>query len=311
MKTNFETAKIIKYAWNSFSATKIAYIKDGMIMKRVVVISTLLLFGTILSENVISDTPMTASVIIPCYWRHAQFLFDLLKVYEHQTELPDEVVISMSEVGKVKTSLIKMLQQERWLFPITLLISEEQLFAGENRNRACAHAKGDILICQDADDIPHPQRIEIIKHFFKTHKVDHLMHEWIAIGAHSAIDIKKYDLTQIDFAFPKNFQEAWLSATFTNGNVAIAQHVFEKVKWSSAHRRQDSAFNKEVYSSFNHCITLNVPLLLYRSFLSSIAPSAINFEAKNVNTQVLSSLTYSENQNEKAKRYAMSVITNA
>ena len=43
----------------------------------------------------------TVSIIVPCHPKHAQHIESLLRVYEQQTVLPDEVVVSFSNAGSV------------------------------------------------------------------------------------------------------------------------------------------------------------------------------------------------------------------
>ena len=67
------------------------------------------------------------SVIIPCHFKHAYLLHPLLQLFERQTRLPDEVVISLSEANKVSRSIIATLENEEWLFPVKLLLSDERV----------------------------------------------------------------------------------------------------------------------------------------------------------------------------------------
>lgn len=115
------------------------------------------------------------SVIIPCYHGNARFLYSLLKLYERQTILPDEVVISLSEAHFVPEAIDKI-RNEEWKFPVKVLTSDDQHYAGWNRNNGCSYSQGDILILQDADDIPHPKRVEEIIFFFKQYDLDHCVH---------------------------------------------------------------------------------------------------------------------------------------
>ncbi len=217
-----------------------------------------------------TDNPYTTSVIIPCYYKHARLLYELLRSYEHQTQLPDEVVISLSQADLVPDAVIQQLCNERWAFPVKLVTTNKQQYAGENRNNACDHASGTIFICQDADDLPHPQRVEIIKHFFQHYPVDHLFHQWQEVVQGVPASFQHYDdLEQISFAYHRSFRELWRYAKFTNGNVAIARHVFDKIRWSSEPRGQDTTYNTEVYKQFEHGIAIQATLLGYRRYLSS------------------------------------------
>lgn len=124
----------------------------------------------------LGNTGIKVSIIIPCHSKHAIYLPELLQAYASQTVLPDEVVIAVSESELMPDALLKVLQNSKWPFPIKYVLSKEKAFAGENRNKACAIATGDLFVCQDADDLPTTNRIEVIKYFFNTHEIDHLMH---------------------------------------------------------------------------------------------------------------------------------------
>jgi glycosyltransferase involved in cell wall biosynthesis len=217
---------------------------------------------------------LKVSLIIPCIPLHAPYLSSLLKTYEMQTVLPDEVVISLSEADLVESKILKELQTQPWHFPILLVLSKEKLYAGENRNKACEHATGDIFVCQDADDIPHPQRLEIIKYFFEHYPVDHLVHEFVfvTLSAHSIPSYTMHsDFSKIPFFYNEEISHAWKNGEpLSPGNPAIRRAVFEKIKWSNMPRQQDLIFNEAVYEQFKHCYALKIPLLLYRQFLSSL-----------------------------------------
>jgi|GEM_PF-1608836 len=213
----------------------------------------------------------TVSVIIPCYYKHAPLLYPLLALYEQQTRLPDEVVISLSQAHLVDVQVIKNIENRQWSFPVKLIMTDEKKYAGENRNIACEDATGSVFMCQDADDIPHPQRVEIITHFFNNYPVDHLLHQWVEVlPEDTGASFAEYnDLEHISFAYHKNFHELWHCGHFTNGNVAIARHVFDTVRWSSKRRGQDTLFNEKVYRQFSNGIAIQAVLLGYRRYLSS------------------------------------------
>ena len=210
---------------------------------------------------------LKTSIIVPCIAQHAHHLYNLVNSYQNQTELPDEMVISLSSCDEVvQTDVVEMVREESWGFQVKLLATKEKLFAGENRNRACEHATGTLLICQDADDIPHPQRVEIITYFFKNYRIDHLIHQfvpWRCVPGENPF-IQYNDLSSLAFFYPQMFQEICDIGTFTNGNSAMMREVFDAIKWSACPRGQDVIFNKAVYARFSHCIAIPIPLLGYR-----------------------------------------------
>ena len=123
---------------------------------------------------------LTTSVIIPCYWGHFKCLSELLDVLCKQTVLPDEVVISLSEIEKLNTRAIQQFEEKIYPFPVKIIKHKERLFAGANRNSACKNASGDIFILNDADDLPHIQRIEMIRHVFENTDAQMVAHYYSA-----------------------------------------------------------------------------------------------------------------------------------
>lgn len=215
---------------------------------------------------------LKTSLIIPCYYKHTQHLYDLLKQYEQQTVLPDEVIIAVSEANNVNPAELQAIQGENWAFPVTMSTTNEVQYAGQNRNTACCLARGDILILQDADDIPHPQRIEIIKYFFEQYDVDHLMHQYVTSrematqnDALQFIDA----LRHIKPLWPNYYLIADRVPCIHNGNIAISKELFAKLQWSGKQRGQDEEFNRRAYEQTKNCVVIRVPLLTYRSYLSS------------------------------------------
>lgn len=242
----------------------------------------------------------TVSLVIPCYHKHAPWLYDLLAMYEYQTRLPDEVIISLSEVHLVDRAVLARLKNERWAFPVKLITTKEQKNAGENRNKACEYAQGDIFICQDADDVAHKQRIEIIHYFFTQYAIDHLMHEFRIIPpGEKKRKYKRYNPCNIQFFMTKDFELLWRAARFTNGNVAISRSLFEKMKWPATHYAEDTDFNREVYKYYSkQCIVINAVLYGYRQYLSSHAEKAVRVD-------VAREVVYTKKPNQ---RYAVEVI---
>lgn len=218
---------------------------------------------------------LKTSLIIPCYYKHAGNLYPLLRMYEEQTRLPDEVVISLSEIQRVDSAILDELTHELWAFPITIVGSEKKQLAGENRNTACKYAVGDVFICQDADDIVHPQRIELIHYFFTHYDIDHLMHQYEMVFPDDQKSLFEGYINPeaVSFVWRDTYRETMKVGMLTNGNVAIARDVLKKVKWTNKPRGQDTEFNKNVYRKFKRCIAIRALLYGYRQYLSSAGTS--------------------------------------
>lgn len=214
---------------------------------------------------------MKVSVIIPCYFKHFALLPELLTYYVNQTVLPDEVVISLSESDRVSQDTIRAIETNSWPFSLKLVCSKEKLTAGQNRNVACKNSSGDLIICQDADDIPHPQRVEIIKHHFENYEIDHLLHFWIP----SNVSFQRYDVNQIaEFGrYFKVYDEAincFKVGDSTNGNCSFRKEVFQLIQWSDIPQAgEDVQFNYNVYQLFKNKVIFKLPLLYYRKTYST------------------------------------------
>ena len=233
-------------------------------MKRVLFLWLLPLFAE--SPELRRDPkPMTLSVIIPCAAFHFQHLPYLLECYAHQTCVPDEVVISLSDTRLLQSEELERFTQREWPFRLVLLQAREIQSAGRNRNIACAPATGDILLCQDADDLPHPQRVEIVKSCFERYHISHLMHTYI-MESH---EFSPYVLEEIS---PEQyyFYDHIPQAPFHNGNIACLASVAQAIQWQdSLPCDQDVKFNREVYKKFHNNAVINCALIIYRWRLSA------------------------------------------
>lgn len=212
---------------------------------------------------------LKTSVIIPCHKNHMPYLPELLKTLSEQTCIPDEVVISFTK--HQITSLPEFSKQLPFHIEIVLL---DRQFPAHARNAACEKCSGDLIICQDADDIPHPQRIEIIKHLFEQYQLDFLIHRWIP----SSEQFNPYEVIQSDLRtyeinnYSPNFEICSNHQTFDHihsGNPSFLKKVFERVKWPEKHTAEDIHFNTQVFRFFPNKVILDANLVMYRVELSS------------------------------------------
>ncbi|CAE7582132.1 unnamed protein product [Symbiodinium natans] len=110
------------------------------------------------------------SVVIPCTLRDAQRKFalgEMLRTVLEQTLKPLEVIVALSnatadEAAAVETKLSRFLDT----IPVIVDAVEGPASSAQNRDRGLRRARGDILSVFDADDLMHPQRIELISKAF-------------------------------------------------------------------------------------------------------------------------------------------------
>lgn len=212
---------------------------------------------------------LNVSVIVPCHYKHFPLLEELLINFSHQTVHPLEIVVSLSECELVEQEKIDALENTNWPFAIKILRNPEKLYGGQNRNRASQVSVGDILIYQDADDVPHPQRVEIVKALFDRYELDHLYHAWI----HPTQSFASYTYDQYVNLCADCKRISDLGHKPTYGNVSVTREVFNAVKWPEySQKGEDADFNSQVYAKFQHTAYADVALLMYRYQYSVYSP---------------------------------------
>ncbi len=207
--------------------------------------------------------PMTTSVIVPCIARHFFWISGMLEAYQNQTKRPDEVVISLCDAKQVDPHHINLLERGQWDFKLKILRHDQVIIDGDNRTIAMDNSSGDILIFSDADDIPHPQRVEITKYFFENYEVDHLVHCWTA----KREDITHFSMDTINvLRFPSG--QALINSGYyvTTGSPCFLRKIGDVLKWSAI---EDQAHAILAYKMFKNTMFLPHPLILYRMHLSS------------------------------------------
>lgn len=207
------------------------------------------------------------SVTVPCVAKHFTLIPDLLQQYSHQTQIPDEVVISLSEIEKLNSAEVTAVELGSWPFQLKIIKHYGKVSEGHNRNIALDNSIGDIILCQDADDLPHPQRVEVVKYLFENYYVEHLMHTLINGDGqfapyNSMKDIVAYTCDTYAQAVP--------GYAIHNGHPCFLREVGYKVRWSNDFRYgTDSEFNTNVYRSIKHKVVVHSPLVMYRRVYSS------------------------------------------
>lgn len=115
---------------------------------------------------------MKIGVAVPCYIGHVKQLLNLLDSLEKQTVLPDKVVVSSSSTEKLEI-------HNKYSFPIAIITCVDKKTAAENRNIAASYLLDmDYITFFDADDIMHPQRIEILHKVFYENQTDVILHNF-------------------------------------------------------------------------------------------------------------------------------------
>lgn len=129
---------------------------------------------------------MKIAVVIPCFINHIPNLLYLLESLEKQTRIPDQVVISCSSTNEP-------LILREYKFIVKLFVCEEKKNAAQNRNIASSNVSNDIDIISyfDADDVMHPQRLEILEYVFNK-GINIVLHNFISGSEYEHSDYNTY-----------------------------------------------------------------------------------------------------------------------
>ena len=211
--------------------------------------------------TLIPDGPrqLKTSVLVPCAGKHVALLPELVDALKAQTRKPDEIIVAVS--GCIPSD-VPALDAE-------VVHSSSQRTAGANRNCAADVANGDVFIYQDADDLPHAQRLEIIAGLFEAYAIDHLMHFFYYLNAEpsqfsveQAADRSTYRTSLIACEVP---YLPGLVENVTNGNVAVVRSVALTVPWPEySGAGEDQEFNRAVYAQTKRTVVTPLPLITYR-----------------------------------------------
>ena len=198
-------------------------------------------------------TTLGISVVVPCAQSHVPHLAGLLQALHAQSRKPDQIVFATS--GCKVTDLPQLDAQ--------FVHSTERRTAGANRNRGADAALGEVVIYQDADDVPHPQRVEIVAALFEKYEIDHLMHFYDRGAA------PLQELTLKKAAKYTGYHKRLVGGV-THGNPAVARALVGAVRWPEYPQiGEDLEYNTRVYEHTKRTAVTELPLLTYRQYLSS------------------------------------------
>ena len=205
---------------------------------------------------------LKTSVVIPCVSDQLPLLEKLLQLYAQQSVVPNEVVVALSECQKISSFLIDALEHKPWPFALKMLRISQKCSTAKSRNDACAQATGDLFICQDLDTVPHPQRVEVIRHLFTTCQLEHLLHQ----GVSGSTAIQHYTAQEaVDACRRFRIYEQIDVPNVHNRSAAFLRSLYDRLHFSPLSGGQEEvAFNRMAYVFCTNKAVLQWPLLANR-----------------------------------------------
>jgi glycosyltransferase involved in cell wall biosynthesis len=204
---------------------------------------------------------MKIGVAIPSYIGHIDPLFKLLDSIQNQTIIPNKVVVSCSSTKKSDFEFqcyFEKLQQ--YTFSLEIITSEEKKNAAQNRNIAASKLSDmDYITFIDADDIMHPQRIEILLKAFQEHDSDIILHNYFIDVAFEKDIFKKINNSEINVR-ANSLRQHWsgciehinyVEEGIHHSQVSVKNVIFNKIKFPEEiefNRKEDCIFCHRVFN---------------------------------------------------------------
>ena len=208
-------------------------------------------------------------VAIPCFQGHIERLFDLLKSIQNQTILPDKVVVSCSSSSSF------YYKEEKYNFPLEVIPIEDKKSAAQNRNIAASRLNDmDYITFIDADDVMHPQKIEILIDTINKYNSDIILHNFfLSDETNSEEDFKK-NIENINVRH-NSLKQCWSGCIvhkhaerdhILHSQPTVKLTIFNEIKYPEEpeyNRKEDCIFCHRVFSLPNINNTYIVNKLSY------------------------------------------------
>lgn len=225
---------------------------------------------------------MNIGMAIPTYKDHWNKTKKLLFYLNSHDVKPDCISVSCSSSNDQILYESEYLKKELNI-EILFSFSDEKMGAWLNRNIAAEKLNTDIISFFDGDDIPHPQRIEILKYCFDNNKdINVIVHDYfyqegltnllffekIQI---SNLDLHKNSIDYVDESVPhpvynETFSRPRIYKPYHHAHVSIKKHIFNNIKYKNLPYIEDSVFNSDIIKAGNPISYLNHKLSIYSKF---------------------------------------------
>jgi len=202
---------------------------------------------------------MSIGVAVPCYYGHISRLNDLLDSIENQTVKPNKVVVSCS-------STKEPFEIKKYSFYVEVLLNENYKNAAQNRNIAISKLNDmDYVTFMDADDIMHPQRIEILLRIFKETNCDIILHNYSDKHEFTNYNSFNYKINQLTRCGSGCIRHLYFNYSIKDkihhSQSSVKQHILEKVRYpeeNEYYSREDCVFCYRIFG-LNNIINVYIP----------------------------------------------------
>jgi glycosyltransferase involved in cell wall biosynthesis len=204
----------------------------------------------------------TIGLAICAYKGHIPHLKRLFASIEAQTRKPDMVVVSCSSTEPHEMPYLP----ESYSFPLSIYTHSEKKNCAQNRNDAASMLTTDIISFMDADDIMHPQRMEIILDSFIKYDICIFMHNYKTCHSTSEDQqtVSFSPLSTYHFVLNKLYRCPWGStqvrhevsgkpSNIQNGHVSVLHSILKEISFRETEEylaRDDTIFATDVITKY-------------------------------------------------------------
>jgi glycosyltransferase involved in cell wall biosynthesis len=189
-------------------------------------------------------------VAVSCYVNHLPLLIDLLDSIENQTRKPDKVVVSCSSTKQEDE--LKLIKE--YTYPYEIIYTPEHKNAASNRNIAIAQLLDmEYITFMDADDIMHPQRIEILVRTMEETDGDIILHNFSYQNNFKPIKHFQYTINEL-YVSPSGCIMSSYDYPLHHSQSTVRRYILEFVRFCEDpeyNRKEDCLFCKQVFELKN------------------------------------------------------------
>jgi hypothetical protein len=194
-------------------------------------------------------------IAISCYQGHLSYLFDLFDSIEYQMVLPHKVVVSSSSTDE-NSQIIMNRALQKYNFPFEIIYHTTYKNASQNRNIALSYLMDmDYITFIDADDIMHPQRIEMILQVFNETNCDIILHNYstdqVEETYYSNLNYRVNELIIHSSNCIEHLDNNYINSDLIHhSQSSVKKHVIDKIKFKEDNeytRKEDCIFCSDVF----------------------------------------------------------------
>lgn len=222
------------------------------------------------------ETTLACSVVIPCYISHVRHLSFCLNSIHNSTRHPVDVIVVVSslELDLGAKNILTALRNRKWNFILHIIERKYKFYAGQNRQLGTNKASTDYIICHDADDVMHPQKIAMVMKAFDMYNTKIVVHGYVVKHMeppqtwwiqYNERRFRSKDIKQI-IKNPRSYRPR---LRYANGHVCYHKDVIKTVQWGNRRVAEDTLFVKQCWHAFKSMAYIPHRIAVYRQYLTA------------------------------------------